>query len=205
MRVVSPSPRPVSQSVDRVVKRMEEAREDPCKKARGEGRPCFPASIVERGEEYSVRNSIEAPLGQRGPTPGGAPTIKDMVPYSPRPSPAMTPLMLQVTFDPGCVGKSVLKSFKEKNDVYYLYRMRDRQGDRAALFDHRIEPATFQGELAFLGRYEGECAALFALRHEELVHPPVLAARESPGTSPQASPSASAARIPRPAVTPSPP
>src|SRR4029453_3891579 len=104
---------------------------------------------------YSVRDSIEEALGQSGPTPGGAPTIKDMVPYSPRPSPAPTPLMLQVTFDPGCVGKSVLKSFMGKNDVYYLYRMRDRQGDRAALLDHKIEPPTFQGGLASLGRSRG--------------------------------------------------
>jgi hypothetical protein len=204
MPVPSPPALPVSQSVDRVVKRMAEEREDPCKRARDEGRSCFPASIVERGEEYSVRDSIEAAIGQSGPTPGGAPTIRDMVPYSPRPSPATTPLMLQVTFDPGCVGKSVLKSFQGKSDVYYLYRMRDRQGDRAALFDHKMEPATFQGELAFLGRYNGECAALSALRHEELVHPP-SSPRPFPGPSPQASNGVNAVGIPRPAVTPSPP
>ena len=33
--------------------------------------------------------------------------------------------MILGTFDPTCVGKSVLKKLKGKNDAYYLYRVRD--------------------------------------------------------------------------------
>ena len=67
-------PRPVSESVDRVVQRMEEAREDPCKQARDEGRPCFPVITTQKGEEFSVRKSLGLPdQDKTKPTPGGAP------------------------------------------------------------------------------------------------------------------------------------
>jgi len=69
-------------------------------------------------------------------------------------------------FDPGCVGKSLLKHIKGKNDTYYLYRMRDVRGEHTALYDHRVDAATFQGDLEFLGRFDGECQALAAYRHE---------------------------------------
>ena len=161
-------PRPVSESVDRVVQRMEEAREDPCKQARDEGRPCFPVITTQKGEEFSVRKSLGLPdQDKTKPTPGGAPTTAEMRPYRPG---SHTPVG-GVSFDPGCMAKSLLKSLKGRNDVYYLYRMRDVHGERVELFDHKVEASTFQGEIAFLGRFDGECAALGAMRHEELFHP----------------------------------
>jgi hypothetical protein len=72
-----------------------------------------------------------------------------------------------LTFDPGCVGKSALKKLKGKNDVYYLYRIRDVHGVRVALYDRRLEATTFQGDLEFLGRFDGECDALGAYRQEQ--------------------------------------
>ena len=72
-----------------------------------------------------------------------------MGPY--RPGLEATPLNL-FSFDPGCVAKGILKSLKGKNDTYYLYRVRDIQGERVALYDRRLEAENFQGELAFLGQ-----------------------------------------------------
>ncbi len=83
-----------------------------------------------------------------------------------RPGPTAT-LMNFVTFDPGCVGKSLLKSLKEKNDTYYLYRVRDVQGERIVLQDRRLNALTYQGDLEFLGRFDGECNALAAYRRED--------------------------------------
>lgn len=178
----SPAARPVSESVDRVVNRIEDAREDPCKKAAQEGRPCFPVSTTVRGEEFSVRKSLGLPDPEKSkPPPGGAPTVAEMGPY--RPGPRAIPVPL-VKFDPGCVAKALLKSLKGKNDTYYLYRVRDTQGERVALYDRKLEAETFQGELAFLGRFDGECDAIAACRHEELKHPPT----GPPGPGPRPTP-----------------
>ena len=162
---------------------MEDDRENPCRKAAEQGRPCFPVSTTVRGPEYSVRDSL-AVLGPRdSPAPGTPPTAAEMAPY--RPGSKALPIPL-VKFDPGCVAKAVLKSLKGKNDVYFLYRLRDTQGERIALYDRRLEAATFQGELEFLGEFHGECDALSAYRHEELKRAP----RRPP--------------LPRPSATPSP-
>jgi hypothetical protein len=156
---------------------MEDAREDPCKTAAAEGRPCFPVETTAKGEEYSVRKSLGLPDAQpQKPAAGGAPTVAEMGPY--RPGPKTTPVPL-VKFDPGCVAKGILKSLKGKNDTYYLYRLRDVSGDRPVLYDRKVDPQTIQGDIAFLGKYDGECDAVTAFRHEELVHPP------SPAPSPR--------------------
>jgi hypothetical protein len=179
----SPAARPVSESVDRVVNRMEDEREDPCKKAAQEGKPCFPVSTTVRGEEFSVRKSLGLPDPEKGkPAPGGAPTVAEMGPY--RPGPRAIPIPL-VKFDPGCVAKALLKSLKGRNDTYYLYRVRDTQGERVVLYDRKLEAETFQGELAFLGKFDGECDAIAAYRREELNSPPTgPGPRPTPGPTP---------------------
>ncbi len=80
----------------------------------------------------------------------------------------MGPVIPLVKFDPGCVGKSVLKKLKGRNDTYYLYRLRDVHGVRVALYDRRVDATTFQGDLEFLGKFDGECDALAAYRREQL-------------------------------------
>jgi hypothetical protein len=77
------------------------------------------------------------------------------------------PVISGVTLDPGCVAKSALKKLKGKNDVYYLYRIRDVHGVRVALYDRRVDATTFQGDLEFLGKFDGECDALAAYRQEQ--------------------------------------
>jgi len=169
-----------------VVNRIEDAREDPCRAAAAEKRPCFPAETRVKGEEYSVRKSLGLPdLQKDKPTPGTPPTLTEMGPY--RPGLTATPLNL-VTFDPGCVAKGILKSLKGKNDTYYLYRVRDIQGERVALYDRRLTAENFQGELAFLGKFDGECEAIAAYRHEaaKLPPPPSPRPRPSPSATPPA-------------------
>ena len=179
----SPSPRPISESVEPVVERMEKERTDPCAKAKAEGRPCFPVTTTIKGPEYSVRRSLGIIGDKEKPAPGTPPTTNEMKEYRPG---TQTPIA-GFSFDPGCMAKSILKSLKGKNDVYYLYVVRDTHGERAALYDRKLDPATFQGELAFLGRFEGECDALAAYRHEDLkLRPPTKGLTPPP---PAASPS----------------
>ncbi len=157
-------PHPISSSVDRVVERLEEERKAPCRKAIDEGVPCFPVSTEIQGPAFSVRDSLSN-LGPAGaPRPDRPPTKDELRPWRPGPIGLVVPF---VTLDPGCVGKSVLKAFKGKNDVYYLYRVRDAHGERVALHDRRLDAATYQGALEFLGKFEGECEALAAYRREE--------------------------------------
>ncbi|HEY8149018.1 MAG TPA: hypothetical protein VIK51_08940, partial [Vicinamibacteria bacterium] len=131
----------MSDSVDRVVNRIEDAREDPCKKAGQEGKPCFPVTTTVRGVEYSVRKSLGLPDPEKSkPAPGGAPTVAEMGPYRPGSRAGALPLPIPlVKFDPGCVAKGILKSLKGKNDTYYLYRVRDTHGERVALYDRRLD------------------------------------------------------------------
>jgi hypothetical protein len=182
----SPSLRPISDSVDRVVNRLEDAREDPCRRPAAEGRPCFPVETRVKGEEYSVRKSLGLPDLDKGkPAPGSAPTVAEMGPY--RPGLKAIPIPL-VSFDPGCVAKCILKSLKGKNDSYYLDRVRDIQGERVALYDRRLEAETFQGELAFLGKFDGECDAIAAYRRESAKLPLPPAPRPTPSPSPSIAP-----------------
>ncbi len=148
-------PRPITGSIEKGVERPGKERADPCRKALADGRPCFPVSTSLRGPQASVRES----LGVLAPG-----TV-------PRPLPG-APVIPLLAFDPGCVGKSVLKKLKGKNDVYYLYRLRDSHGVRVALYDRRVDATTFQGDLEFLGRFDGECNALAAYRQEERKLPP---------------------------------
>ena len=165
----SPSPTPtITESMERVVERLEALRQDPCLEALRKGRPCFPASTgLPGGPTASVRES----LGQLGPadawSPDRPPTVAEMGPYRPGTPSRGTPNIASVSFDPVCAGKAVLKALKGKNNTYYLYRIRGPQGVRVALYDSRQNAATFQGEMELLGTFDGECEAIAALRHAE--------------------------------------
>jgi len=169
MPLPSPSPRPIRDSVERVVQRLEEEKKDPCRRARAEGKPCFPISTVIRGPEISVRDSLRELLPADGPSPNRPPTAAEMAPFRPGPGGQVIPI---VTFDPGCVAKSALKKLKGKNDVYYLYRLKDAHGERVALYERPLDVARFQGAVEFLGRFDNECDALAAYRREHRRTPP---------------------------------
>jgi hypothetical protein len=158
----SPSPRTIRDSVEVVVERAEAERKDPCLKARREGVPCFPSETQMNGPTASVREGLGLPGPDKKPVPRSAPTVDEMTPYRPH----VTPPAASVSFDPGCVGKSILKGLKGKNDTYYVYRIRDVHGERVALYDHRIDATKFQGDVALVGEFHGECAALAAYLKE---------------------------------------
>ena len=158
----TPPARPIAESVERVIDRLEAERRDPCLGARREGVPCFPVETSREGPTASVREGLGIIGPADKPSPDRPPTRDEMGPYRPTPpSPAAS-----VSFDPGCVGKSIWKGLRGKNDTYYLYRLRDVNGARVVLYDHRVDAARFQGEVELLGEFEGECAALAAYERE---------------------------------------
>jgi hypothetical protein len=150
--------------VERVIERIEKERKDPCRAAVTDGRPCFPVETVIRGPEISVRQGLEEAVADpQKESPDRPPTASELAPYL---SGYMGPMATLVKFDPGCVGKSVLKRLRGKNDVYFLYRLRDVKGRRVELYDHRLDPTHFQGEMEFLGEFTNECDALAAWNRE---------------------------------------
>ena len=159
----SPSPWPIAQTAEAVIDRLEAERKDPCLKAAREHVPCFPAKTEQKGYDASVRQSLGLPDSPLKPSPDRPPTVGEMDPYRPHD----TKPAVSVTIDPVCVGQSVLKRVKGKNDTYFLYRIRDVHGERVALFDHKLDATTVQGDVAFLGRFDGECEAQAAYRHEQ--------------------------------------
>jgi hypothetical protein len=157
-------PRPLTDSIERVVQRLEEERKEACRKAVEAGVSCFPISTEATKPEVSVRDSLRDLGPASKPSPSRPPTLPEMKGYRPGPKAVVVP---GFTFDPGCAARSALKRLKGKNDTYYLYRVRDVHGERVALYDRRLDAATFQGALEFLGRFDGECEAVRAYRRED--------------------------------------
>jgi hypothetical protein len=150
--------------MERVVERLEAERTAPCRRALEQGRPCFPAATERRKPDASVRESLGVPLNPEGPSPNRPPTVAEMGPHRPGPQSTAVPL---VGFDPGCALKAVRNALKGKSDVFYIYRVRDVQGERAAMYTERLDPRTFQGDLELVGRFKGECEALQEFRRVE--------------------------------------
>ena len=150
--------RPIHDSLERIVDKIDAERREPCQKAIDAGVPCFPTTTESQGPVVSVRDSLRS-LGTKGDGAAG-------------PLPGMPPRVSGVSVDPVCLAKSLVKAAKGRNDLYYLYRVRDAQGERVILQDRRLEAATYQGALELLGEFRGECEALAAFRHEERRAPP---------------------------------
>jgi hypothetical protein len=169
--VPAEDPRTLRDTAARIVRNLEldgQLQEDGttrCGKI-SESVPCFPVSTVKRRPQWatSLRQSLGDLGPEESPSPSRPPTQTELQAHRPGP---VGPIMILATFDPTCVGKSVLKRLKGKNDAYYLYRVMDTHGERVALYDHRLNAEVFQGGLEFLGRFGGECKALAAYRHED--------------------------------------
>jgi hypothetical protein len=147
--------------VEPVIDKLEEEERERCRKALEQGIPCFPVDVEPRPPDASVREMFEdyKPPGKlpRRPTPDEW--------REGRPLPA--PFLSLVSFDPGCAAKSALRALKGRPNTFYLYRMRDRHGMRVALSDRKVDAETFQGDLEFLGKFDGECDAIAAYRKED--------------------------------------
>jgi hypothetical protein len=181
----SASPRPILETAEQVIDRLEAERKDPCLKAARENVPCFPVKTEERGFDASVRQGLGIIDTPDKPTPDRPPTREEMDEQRTAP---LTKPAVSVTVDPVCMAKSALKRLRGKNDVFYLYRLRDVHGERVALFDHKLDTSRFQGEIAFLGKFDGECEAQVAYRREQRRTPPPASPPPGPRPSPQPSP-----------------
>jgi hypothetical protein len=155
--------RPIAEVVEQVVSEIEARRRASCREADAKGVPCFPISAESREERRARLNralgrlrkeNADVGRGHPGPDPLGLPI--------PRPSPSLA----QVSFDPVCAVKSLLKSAQGRNQHYFLYRVKGVMGESIALRETRLEPAGGRSraplEFTLLGEYDGECEALAA-------------------------------------------
>lgn len=161
----SPTPAPsILASVQRAVDAL--AWKPPCQAAEHDGVPCFPSDVEKAGERYSVAESLKH-IGLDGPRPDGPPTVPEMLGRLQGNGPGRGTVAF-VQFDPICTGRSVAKWFKGKNDTYYVYRIVDAFGPRAAMYEKPIAPETYARVPAvsyeLIGEYKGECDAVAAYR-----------------------------------------
>jgi hypothetical protein len=161
----SPTPSPsILASVQRAVDQL--GWKPACQAAEHDGVPCFPSDVERAGERYSVAESLNH-IDTDGPRPPGPPTGPEMLARLQWNAPGRVTLPFFV-FDPFCTGRSVAKWLKGKNDTYYVYRMVDAFGPRAAMYEKPIAPETYSQAPAVsyerIGEYKGECDALTAYR-----------------------------------------
>jgi len=169
-------PRPIRESIDRAVQRVLEAHVRPCARAEKQGVSCFPALVEAQGIRLSVADSIKSFRPDGSPSPGGPPTVAEMAPYrSGGPLSATGGIPLGDTV---CTVKKLWKKLKGEGGPYYLYRTWDAEGERPLLTDHEIDPEDFAARpdfhYVFVGKFDGECAAIAAWRKalREAVAPP---------------------------------
>jgi hypothetical protein len=171
----SPSARPISASVERLLKRLEEEEKPPCHRALSDKVPCFPVEVDTRAPEYSVAKSLQEFVPDGSPSPSRPPTRAELAPKRPGYVGPTTATFFSV--DPTCLAKSALKKLKGKNDAYYLYRLRDRTGERPVLTDRPLDAAAYAAHpdlrYELIGKFDGECEAIAAYRQAERAGPPV--------------------------------
>jgi hypothetical protein len=161
----SPTPSPsILLSVQHAVDQLDWT--SPCQAAEREGVPCFPTRVETSRDRYSVAESLRH-IALDGPRPDGPPTVPEMLSRSQWNAPGRGTVPF-VAFDPVCGARSVAKWFKRKNDTYYVYRIVDAFGPRAAMYEKPIDPETYAHAPAvsyeLIGKYNGECDALAAYR-----------------------------------------
>jgi hypothetical protein len=177
-----PSPSPAASillSVQRAVEELPADWEAPCRDADRQQVPCFPAHVEAPGTRYSVADSLNH-VETTGPRPPGPPTVPEMQARSLfAPGRATVPL---VRGDPVCAARSLVKLLGGRNDTYYVYRIVDSFGPRAAMYEKPIDPETYARapgvSYELIGRFRGECEALRAYR-SALRNVPVADQREA--------------------------
>ena len=157
--------RPIHDSIDRVVDSVVAAHMQPCDVARQKGVPCFPVSVEQEGPRFSVAEALRRYRATGGPAPG-VPTRSEIQGQM---SGAPQSASGGVSFDPVCTAKNLVKKLSGANTTFYLYRMWDERGqERPLLTDRELDPKSYAANPAvryeFLGKFDGECAAVAAWR-----------------------------------------
>jgi hypothetical protein len=156
------SPRPIHDSVDRVVDSVVLAHMKPCDVAQRQGVPCFPVSVEQEGPRFSVAEALRRYRATGAPAPG-VPTVAEIQGQM---SGAPQSASGGVGFDPVCAVKGLFG--KKAGTTFYLYRTWDAGGERPLLTDRPLDPKAYAANPSFhyefLGKYDGECAAVAAWR-----------------------------------------
>ncbi len=147
----------LARSIERAVARILEEGRDPCAHAKRENKPCFPTAVEREGPRVSVSEDFKkwTPLAQGS----NQRTLRRLV----SPTGTVTPAL---SFDPVCLGRLLVRSFKGKNITYYLYRAPDPDGERAVLRENEIPasagPTNPESAYILVRKVTGECAAIAA-------------------------------------------
>ena len=156
--------RPIRDSIDRVLDAVVLAHLKPCDVAQRRGVPCFPVSVEQEGPRFSVAEALRRYRGTGSPAPG-PPTVAEIQGQM---SGAPQSASGGVGFDPVCTVKNLVRKVSGKSTTYHLYRTWDARGERPLLTDHLLDPKAYAANLDFhyeyLGKFDGECAAVAAWR-----------------------------------------
>lgn len=161
-RVARARPTPIRDSIDRVVERVVLSHLGPCELAARKGIPCFPTGIEQEGPRFSVAEALRSYRGTGSPAPG-VPTVSEIQGQM---SGAIQSASGGVGMDPVCTTKNLWKKIRGKTTTYHLYRTWDERGERPLLSDHLLDAEDYRANPMFhfeyLGKYDGECAAVAA-------------------------------------------
>jgi hypothetical protein len=179
---------PIRDSIDRVIEEVVLSHLVPCEAASRKGVPCFPVSIEQEGPRFSVAEALRRYRGTGSPAPG-VPTVAEVQGQM-----SGAPLSASggVGTDPVCGAKKLWKKILGKGATYHLYRTWDERGERPLLTDHLLDPADYRANLQFrfeyLGRFDGECAAVAAWNkalRDAVGRKPAAEAEEPPPEEPR--------------------
>jgi hypothetical protein len=158
----APRRRPIHDSIDRAIEAVVEAHMKPCDVAQQQGVPCFPVSVEQEGPRFSVAEALRRYRATGGPAPG-VPTVAEIQRQM---SGAPQSASGGVGFDPVCTAKMLFG--KKAGTTFYLYRTWDARGERPMLTDRPLDPKAYAANADFhfeyLGKFDGECAAVAAWR-----------------------------------------
>jgi hypothetical protein len=158
------SRRPIRDSIDRVLDRVVAAHLKPCDVAQQQGVPCFPVSVEQEGPRFSVAEALRRYRGTGSPAPG-VPTVAEIQGQM---SGAPRSASGSVGFDPVCTVKNLVRKVSGRTTTFHLYRTWDARGERPLLTDRELDPKAYAANPDFhyeyLGKFDGECAAVAAWR-----------------------------------------
>ncbi len=168
----SPVKRPKRRLIDQIDEAVAEvlrAHQKPCAQADREGVPCFPVTLTVDGPRYSVAESMRnyrTDGRDKTPSPNRPPTGDEVSKYL---SGATKSTVGGVSFDPVCTVKSLVRLVKGGATTFYLYRLRDANGEHPLLTDRDLgpNPVPTRPDITyeFMGKYTDECKAIAAWRH----------------------------------------